>query len=283
MNHIFNRVVVLLNDLEKIEILLKRAMAFSASHETTLEILYVHETPLFAVPDIFLNNEKRSENRLDKAKVKEEIERKLISLEFTKGCAILVYIDDTVDRLLNHAKEPKETLVLTNYHETITPQLIEKCGHAFWINKSHKESYGQMVMPIDLTGESKACILSVQHIFPKTTLALVYDYRYLLDVLAVREDYLNVVPVATSIDYGLNQELEIKSRERFEAYKKEFAVDGYFMEGGGPLHEDLMAYIEREAFDLTTLYHNNEELFFSPTLIVTLLKGLSTDFFICKH
>ncbi len=283
MNHIFKRTIVLLNSLDKIEILLQRAISFSSTHQTTLEILYVHETPLFAVPDIFLVEEKRKEGELDKQKVKEEIERRLAILEYKKECAILVYVDDTVDRLLNHARESKESLVLSNYHETITPNLIEKCSYAFWINKSFKESYKTMVMPIDLKDESRNCIVTAQHIFQNSTLELIYDYRYLLDVLVEREDYLNVVSLTTNVDYELNQEIEALNQEKFNKYQKEFNVDGYFMEGGGPLHEDLMDYICNQKFDLTVLYHNNEELFFSPVLIVALLKRLSTDFFICQY
>jgi len=281
MNHIFKRTIVLLNSLDKIEILLQRAIAFSATHQTTLEILYVHEAPLFAVPDIFLSEEKRSERVLDKVKVKDEIGKRLEALGYTQESVVLVYVDNTVDRLRNHAKDEKESLVICHYHESITPQLMQKSSCAFWINKSFKKSYETMVMPIDLKSESRDCIATAQHIFAESKLELVYDYRYLLDVLVMREDYLNVVPLTTGVDYELSREMAMKNREQFEAYKKEFNVDGFFMEGTGPLHEDLMEYITEQKFDLTVLYHNNEELFFSPTLIVLLLEELESDVFVC--
>jgi hypothetical protein len=282
MNHIFKRTVVLLNSLDKIDVLLQRAIAFSTTHQTTLEILYVHETPLFSVPDIFLQEEQRKVDELDREKVKEKILDHLDALSYREESVVLVYIDDTVDRLLNHAKESRETLVVVNYHEHITAELIEQCHYTFWINKSSKESYQKMIMPIDLKDEAQRCIKTIQHIFPESSLELVYDYRYLLDLLVEREDYLNVVPISTSVDYALNQELKAKNREQFEAYKKEFNIDGYFMEGSGDLHEDLIEYIGKQSFDLTLLYYNDEVLFFSPTLILALLKGLSTDFFICQ-
>ena len=281
MKHLFDRVIVLLNDLENIDILLKRAVAFSSKHEASLEILYVHEEPLFAVPDYFLSEESIEEGQLDKAKVKNKIQKHLEAFDANENHAILVYVDDTVDRLLNHAKEVEQTLVIANYHESITASLIEKTSYAYWINKGDKELYDNIVLPINLKEESKKCIELAQHIFPKSSLELVYDYRYLLDVLVVREDYLNVVPVTTGADYALNEELKIQNEKTFEAYKKEFNVEGSFIDGEGSLHEDLIKYIQKKNFDLTVLYRCDEALFVTPILILALIEVLERDFFIC--
>jgi hypothetical protein len=283
MHHLFDRVIVLLNDLQEIDTLLKRGIEFSQKHETSLEILYVHEEPLFAVPDFFLSEENRGKEELDKSKVKDEIQKHVELFDTGKKHAILIYIDDTVDRLLNHAKDVGQTLVVTNYHKSITTSLIEKTSYSFWINKGKNDVYKNIVLPINLKDESRKCIKATQHIFPESKLSLVYDYRYLLDVLAVREDYLNVVPVTTGIDYALHKELKVQNKKRLDAYKKEFNVEGTFIEGEGLLHEDLIEYIKENSFDLTILYHSDEELFFSPVLILLLLEDLETDFFICKH
>jgi len=283
MHHLFDRVIVLLNDLENIDTLLRRGIEFSKKHETSLEILYVHEEPLFAVPDFFLLEENRGKDEIDTSKIKDEVKKHLEVFDLSTEHAILVYIDDTVDRLLNHAKDVGRTLVVANYHKDITTSLIEKTSYSFWINKGVDDIYKNIVLPINLKEESKKCIAATQHIFPESNLSLVYDYRYLLDVLAVREDYLNVVPVTTGIDYALNEELKAQNEKTLESYKKEFNVEGTFIEGEGLLHEDLMEYIKEKNFDLTILYHSDEELFFSPVLILLLLEGLDTDFFICKH
>jgi len=283
MTHIFDRVIVLLNNLEEIDTLLKRALEFSSKHGTTLEILYVHEEPLFALPDFFLSEEHRDEGKIDKHKIKEEVQKHLEQFDKSENHAILVYMDDTVDRLLTYAKDILHTLVVTNYHEEITPLLIKKTSYSYWINKGGKEYYENIVLPIDLKDESRKCIESAQHIFSESNLHLVYDYRYLLDVLAVREEYLNVVPVTTVVDYELYKKFKVEKQKSFEAYKKEFNLLGHFIEGEGPLDEDLAEYIKKESFDLTILYHNDEELFFSPILILRLLELLDTDFFICKR
>jgi len=283
MHHLFDRVIVLLNDLENMDTLLKRGVEFSKKHETSLEVLYVHEEPFFAVPDFFLSEENRGKVDIDKHKVKEEIQKHLALFDPDEEHAILVYIDDTVDRLLTYVKDVERTLVITNYHKSITTSLMEKTSYSFWINKGVHDVYSNIVFPSNLKEESKTCIAATQHIFPDSKLSLVYDYRYLLDVLAVREDYLNVVPVTTGIDYKLDKELKAQNEKTLESYKKEFNVEGKFIEGEGLLHEDLMAYIKENSFDLTVLYHSDEELFFSPVLILMLLEGLETDFFICKR
>jgi|GEM_PF-2315089 len=282
MEHIFNRVIVLLNDFNNIEILLKKAMDFSILHKTVLEIVYVHEEPLFDIPDFFLSDESIADDAVDEVKIKKLIQIYLDALNPTEEHAIFVYTDDTVDRLLTHAKDAERTLIVTDYHEEITPALMVKTSYAYWIIKGEQERYEKMVLPLDLKENADLCIEIAKHIFKDIPITLVHDYRYILDVLAMREDYLNVVPLTSSVDLELNEELKIQQKELLKEYQEKYDVEGYFMEGEGLLDEDLNEYIQKEKFNLTVLYRNNEELFFSPVLIVNLLKELSTDFFICK-
>lgn len=282
MEHMFNRVIVLLNDFNNIEILLKKAMDFSKLHKTVLEIVYVQEEPLFDIPDFFLSDESIDEDAVDEVKIKKIIQIYLDALNPTEEHAIFVYIDDTVDRLLTHAKDTEHTLIITDYHEEITPALMVKTSYAYWIIKGEQERYEKMVLPLDLKENAGSCIETAKHLFKDVPMTLVHDYRYVLDVLAMREDYLNVVPLTTDVDLELNEQLKIQQKEMLETYKNKYNVEGHFMEGEGLLDEDLIEYIQKEKFNLTVLYHNNEELFFSPVLIMNLIEELSTDFFICK-
>ena len=282
MEHIFNRVIVLLNDFNNVEILLKKAMDFSKQHKTVLEIVYVQEEPLFDIPDFFLSDESIAEDTVDEVKIKKLIQFYLDALNPTAEHAIFVYTDDTVDRLLTLAKEIESTLIITDYHEEIISELMVKTSYAYWIIKGEQERYEKMVLPLDLKENADLCIEIAKHIFKDIPITLVHDYRYILDVLAMREDYLNVVPLTSSVDLELNEQLKIQQKELLKEYQEKYDVAGYFMEGEGLLDEDLIEYIQKEKFNLTVLYRNNEELFFSPVLIVNLLKELSTDFFICK-
>ena len=280
MKHQYNRVVVLLNDFEKIDTLLERAVNFSKEHNTILEILYVHEEPLFDIPDYFLSDEKINENKIDPIKIKEKIQSHLDTYNLTESHAILVYLDDTVDRLLTHLSDAEHTLIVTTYNEALTTQLISKTPYSYWIIKNNNtDTYANMVFPSDLSDESKKVIGLTQHIFSSSRLHLLYDYRYILDTLAIREDYLNVTPVTIEIDTELNEQKKAEEKERFNDYKKEFNIEGTFLEGEDLLEDDLAKFI-KDNFDLTIIYRRDEELFSSPSLILSLMKKVSSDFFV---
>ena len=278
MHHQFKRVIVLLNQEEQMDRLLKRGVEFSQQHNTTLEVLYVHEEPIFDIPDYFLSDEKIHKGQVDTQKIKKEIQKRIKEIDTTKEHAVLVYIDDTVDRVLTYTKDDNHILIISNYHEDITPKLIMKSSCGYWINKGDREEYNNIVLPIELKDESRKSIAIAKHIFPKSKLNLVYDYRFLFDILEVQEDYLNIAP--TGVDYESYEEIKEINEKEFEDFVKEFKVEGYFMEGEGLLHEDLIQYIKKNSFDLTFFYHNIEELFFSPVITVKLLEALETDFFI---
>ena len=281
MKHQYNRVVVLLNDFEKIDTLLERAINFSKKHSTILEILYVHEAPLFDIPDYFLSDEKIDENTIDTIKIKEKIQTHLDAFNLAESHAILVYLDDTEHQLLNHLKDEKHTLIVTAYQKTLTPQLIAKTPYTFWIIKNEgTEEYSKILFTSDLGEESRTFIPISQHLFSSSTLHLLYDYRYILETLALREDYLNVTPITLDVDVELNAVKKADALEKFNTYKKEFNLEGTFMEGEGFLEEDVSTFVKNNNFNLTIMYRKDEDFFASPSLIIGLVKNLPTDFLI---
>jgi hypothetical protein len=283
MKHIFNRVVVLLNDLENKELLLQKGVVFSEEHKCILEVVFVHEVPLFELPDYFLSDESIAESVIDKDKIKKEIQNTLEFLDHNNEYAILVYENDTVDRLLNSVSKEDNTLVITQYHEELTRDLIEKTDYAFWVIKEGIAEYKNIVLSVDLKDKSRKCIEFAQHVFSNANIKLVHDYRYLLDSMIIRADYMNVTPITTGMDIEMNEEFKNSQEKIFNDYLAEYSLEGNFIESAGSLDEDLIDYIKEHHFDLTVMYRNNEDLFFTPTLIVALMKELSTDFFVCQE
>ena len=280
MNHMFKRVVVLLNDFENIENVLQKAFDFSTQHETSLEILYVQEEALFDIPDYFLSDAKIENECLDKKKIKAKIQEHLVRLGIQGNHAILVYEDDTVAQVLHYAKNDKNILFVTRYHEELSEKLLEQTAHSFWIVKNMVSNYQNIALPFDFRDKGKETLKLSKHIFANKSITILHDYRYVLDTLTVQVDYLNVTPLVTPEIIELNEKLEKEQKEAFEKYQKEFEVKGEWIEGTGSLERDLMEYISKKDFDLTMMYHQDTELFLSPSLIVELLKGLSMDFFI---
>ena len=280
MNHLFKRTVVLLNDFESIDNLLKKTIDFSIKHQTTLEVLYVHEEPLFDIPDYFLSDDKIASEQLDKEKIKAKIKEHLVALQQNDKHAILVYVDDTVDQVLHYGKEQKDILFVTAYHEKISENLIQKTPHSFWIVKNDIDVYDKIVLPIDFTDRAKKVLQASKHIFSQNSMTMVHDYRYLIDTMSVPIDYLDVSPMISPDIVEVNEELKREQKKIFESYKKEFDVDGECIEEEGSLDQDLIDYISKREFDLVIMYHQDDELFLSTSLTVTLLKALSIDFFV---
>jgi len=281
MKHQYNRIVVLMNDFETIDTLLEKAVAFSQEHEALLEILYVHEEPLFDIPDFFLSDKAIHQNQIDKEKIKDKIEEHLESYNLEKPVAILVYLDDTQHQLLNLLKEDKKALVLTPYHKDLTPELIANTPYSFWIIKNKEgKKYEKILFTTDLSEEAKAYIPIAQHIFGASHIHLFYDYQYILETLVLREDYFNITPVPIDVDMQLNEIKKAQALEQFNQLKKEFNLEGTFMEGEAFLEDDVATFIENDAFDLVIMYRKDEEFFSSPSLILSLVDSLSTDFFI---
>ena len=279
MKHSFKKTIVLLNTTDNIKNALKKGIEFSKQHNTILEVLFVHEEPLFELPDIFTL--KREENSLDKESIKKEINSQLLELSPNEKYAIFVYVDDTLHRLETIAKEPKETLVITSYHKEITPTLIEETSYAFWVLKEAKESYNKILLPTDLKEPTMKAINYALHIFKESRLFLVHDHRYLVDTLAIQADYLNVAPLTSPITIELNEEIKEAHQKEFENYLKEFGIEGEFIEANGEVDEDLIEYTKKNGFDLLFMYRNDEEMFSSSVLILRLMEKLKVDFFIC--
>lgn len=280
MSHFFKRVVVLLNDLEKIDNLLKKAFNFSIQHQTTLEILYVQEQELFEIPDYFLSDDTINNERLDKKSVKAKIEEHLLALDIQGDHAILIYEDDTVEQVLHYAKGQKDILFITAYHQEFSEKLVEKTPHSFWMLKNEIHHYNNIAIPLDLKEKGSTVVELAKDIFPTQQMTIIYDYRYLLDMMSVQIDYLNVVPVITPDVIALNKELKRNQKKKLEAYKREFEIQAECIDGTSSLDKDLIEYIAKKDFDLTILYHQDTELFLSPLLILTLLKELKSDLFI---
>jgi len=278
MKHPFKKTIVLLNTTDNMKNILQKGVKFSKQHNTILEILFVHEEPLFELPDIF--RLKREENSLDKESIKKEINSQLLELSPNEKYAIFIYVDDTLHRLETIAKEPKETLVITPYQKEITPTLIEETSYAFWVLKEAKE-YNKILLPTDLKEPTMKAINYALHIFEGSRLFLVHDHRYLVDTLAVQADYLNVTPLTSPITIELNEEIKEAHKKEFENYLKEFGIEGEFIEANGEVDEDLIEYTKKNGFDLLFMYRNDEEMFSSSILILKLMEELKIDFFIC--
>jgi len=283
MKHIFTDTIVLLNDLENMEMLLKKGIEFSVDHKVPLQVIYVHETPLFQIPDIFLSKEKRVEGSLDKEVVKKEIEEKVKALGRGNEYAVFVYENDTLNRLLSLVKERKEVLVITRYQEQLLSKLIAKTPFAYCVVKESKGTYDKIALPIDLEDNFDKCIQTSQHIFTNGKINLIHDYRFLQENFMVSEDYMGVAATSTQAELEVVESLKEVQKETFNDYLEKYNLQGAFLEGEDVLYEDIVKHIEKNHYDLTVLYRNEKEIFFTPSMIMGLMNEINTDFFVCQE
>ncbi|HHS93266.1 MAG TPA: hypothetical protein ENK82_07955 [Campylobacterales bacterium] len=282
MKHIFNDTIVLLNDLENMEMLLKKGIEFSLNHQVPLQVIYVHETPLFQIPDIFLSKEKRLEGSLDKEVVKKGIEERIKALGSTNQYAVFVYENDTLNRLLSLVRGRREVLVITRYQEELLSKLIAKTPFAYCVLKASKGVYEKIALPIDLEDDFHKCIETTQHLFTNGKINLIHDYRFLQENFMVSEDYMGVAATSTQSELEVLESLKEIQKETFYDYLEKYNVQGAFLEGDDVLYEDVINYIKKNHFDVTILYRNEKELLFTSSMIMGLMREIHTDFFVCQ-
>ncbi|MCF6244998.1 MAG: hypothetical protein L3J43_08165 [Sulfurovum sp.] len=172
------KLIAVLNDFSMVDEVLHKTFSFSHTYNAAVEILYVHETPLFEIPDIFT---KENSELLDTDAVKKELEEKVKPYAAKYPTAIFVKIDDTANRVWTLAKEEKETMIITAFHPETTENLIHKVSQTVLVIKTKTDTYEKVSLAIDLESTSNTCISEVKEMFKKRKLQLFYDYRYSQD------------------------------------------------------------------------------------------------------
>jgi nucleotide-binding universal stress UspA family protein len=274
------KIIAVLNDFQKADDLLQKAVTLTKEHNAILEILYVHEEPLFDIPDYFRLDNSIKENIIDKEKITQEIKNRVKKLGLEKDCAVLAFVDDTVDRVLTQTDDDTDTLIITPYHEKITQKLVKKSHLPVIVVKNSINEYKRIVLPVDLSDSSRNCIDLANKIFPHAQKRLLHDYRYVLDTAIMDVDYLGMPTTDPIMNTQINQELKQAQLESFEVLKKETGLEGDFIEETLSIEEDLAQYINISHFDLTVLCSHKKHFLLSNSLSFSLLETLENDILI---
>ena len=281
MHHIFKRVVVLINDINKIDDLIQKGVSFSKQHQTTLEVLFVQEKPTYSIFDYFRTFSSVKYLPLDKESVRVKIQKHLDLLDSGTKSSLLIVEEDTLERVLAHAKNCKDILFITNYDEKLSQKLLEKTPYSYWIFKNSSLTHNNILLPIELSEGARDDIKLTQDIFPQSSIGLVHDYRYMIPHNE-KDGSMSIVPVVGHIDRELHQGIREKQKTVFENYKKEFNVEGDFIEEKKGISKDLMSYIKERDTDLVVIHHQ-EELMFVPSLTFNLLHEVHSDFLVLNR
>ncbi len=262
----FTKIIAVLNDFSLVDTLLKKTFDFAYENGASIEILYVHESPLFDIPDYFRGDTK---GELDKEKIKQKIKDKVATLKPKRDPAIFVQIDDTADRVWALAREDQSYLVITAYHDGITHKIVDKISQPILVLKSPIDRYKKLALILNATHTSIHCIEEVKSHFKESDIHLLYDYRYVVDP-------------SMEVDLQNMQIIEQAQREAFEKIKQESGLEGDFFIDGSFFGNDLLEFIQTKAFDITYLCSQGDDFFVSDTLAEELLQESSCDIFIAN-
>ncbi len=267
------KILVVINEAEAIEKLLRKAAELQRTNNAVLEILFVHENRLFDIPDYFRTSETGG---LDKKSIKAEIEKVLSSLETASPYAVFIEESDTVDRVAAMIGKDTHTLILSAFREEITAKLAKKVSTAMLVLKSDIPEYRHILFPVDMNENNERYIQSVQTLFPSASIKLLFEPSYVTENYIFDEDFV-ALPLDPAVDIEFDQEMLETQKEAFEALKKRTGLSGEIV---NELDADIVAYINRQKADLVVLHSENENFLFDDTLSKDLLTSIKTDLFI---
>jgi len=267
-------IIAVLNDFSMVEEVLAKASTFSQRYHAPVEILYVHERPLFEIPKFFHSG--KEDSPLDKEKIKATIVEKVNAYDFETTPVIFVKIDDTPDRVWALAREDKKTFVITGYHQNITQKLIRKISQPILVVKSRIDNYKKMALIIDAGSPSEQCIEKAKNYFPQIDIELIYDYRYIVDPGIEIYD----PEMATGIQNV--QIIEEAQKEAFEALKAESGLDGEFFIDGDFLGTQMSEYLQEKNFDMLYVCSHPDDFFVSDDLSLVLLEDVACDMLVAN-
>ncbi len=230
-------IVILLNDLQDINTL-KKGLNIAKNEDSSGLVLYVYEKEHYSLEDLlFINN-----NSLDKEKIKKDILNKAKELGYNKEIAILVYEEDSEDRILAITKENKKYKIVIPYHKEITKRVVAKVNETITIIKNSNLEIQNIAIILDR--------LSDEYIkrYKDKNITLIYDANISYEPVTADP----VIPSDTTIYANL---LDIEE-SNFTELKNRYNLNGeFFVNGVG-----LLDYIKSREFDLIVIYKEIKDI-----------------------
>lgn len=258
--HKITKAVAVINDFEMADAVLSKAVRLAQKESMSLEIIFVHEEKLFGLPEFFRFKEISPDQPIDKEKMQKEIAAKLNGLGVKERCPILVFVDDTADRVLVQTENDKETLIILSYHEDTVKKVIRKSHLPVLVVKQNSSAdYNKILIPVDFSSASTKSIELTKTLFPEITTELVYDYRYIIG-----NDLFDPEGMSVSyMDIDLNDQEKKAAKKELESLSEKMGVKSSFIIQESTIEDDLVSFIQANNFDLAVLgSHDANTLFF---------------------
>ncbi len=273
------KILVVIHDRDSIPTLLEKALLLAKDKNFILEVLYVHEEALFDVPDYFRPQRLSDDGLIDKAKIKKEIVSQLKVVGAPDDVAVFVYINDTEERIHYITREDHNVLLVTAFHPKVTKKLVAHMDFPIVIIKT-KNKFKHVIVPVDLSSHTDACIEQVREWFSQSAIELLYDFRYVVDISLMDIDYLGVPTAEPILDMQLNEQIREEQKSSFEALKKRSGLRGTFIEEEDSIVDDLSTFINKGGYDLAYVCAKKREHWLDDSLSLSLLEMVKCDLFV---
>ena len=269
------KIMVIINDTEKIDTLLKEAIALSGNSNILLEILFVHESPLFSLPDYFRKN---NTDTLHKEHVKEKIEDVLSTVGYEGDHVVFVEESDTVDRAAALEKENPDTFCISFFHEKITAKLASKLTSPLLILKNDFKKYTHLLLPVNLDENNIDLIERLETFFPDAKIELVFEETFFMENYIDESDFA-LLPLDSTPSFDIDVEIARGEKQKFEALKEETGLPGDFIDD---MDESLTDYIASHPSDLLVLHSENDNFLSDETISLSLISSVQKDLLILR-
>lgn len=267
-------ILVVINEVDKITFLLQKAVKMSQTYNALLEILFVHENTLFALPEYFSHDA----DSINKEIIKQEIVDTLSSLEYTQNYALFVEEEDTVHRVQVLSEHHTDLFLLSSYYDSITHKMIHTVPFPVLILKKDSTTYTKILYIVDLNDDNKERIKYIQTLFPQSQIHLLFEHSYFVENYVFNTDFMGMT-IDPGMDVSINKEIIDKQKETFSTLKKETGLDGDFIE---EMDENLADYINHKNADMVVLHSQDDAFFDEQTFSSHLLNTIDTNLFVMR-
>ncbi len=267
------KILVVINETERITPLLQKAIKINDTHKAVLEILFVHETTLFSIPSYFKPDGSKN---IDKDRIKEEIETSLTALGNTAAYIIFVEESDTADRINALNTEVQHSCILSFFNDTLSAELAKKVSSPLLIMKAETSEYRQVIFPVDLNENNIAFIQDIKTLFPDVQTKLLFEPSFVAENYIFDTD-LTMLPLDSTVDPTLELKMLQQQKEAFEELKKRTGLSGEIID---ETETDIVTYINTQKPDLVVLHSQNENFLFDDTLSKELFSSINADLLI---
>jgi len=269
-----HKILVIINEVEKIKPLLHKAVSLCREHHSLMEILFVHENAPFSLPEYFHHEV----NILDQEAVKKEITHTLAALDYNEKVALFVEEEDTLHRVQALCEHQKDLFLLSFYHEKISLELSRALSFPNLVIKTESKDYTDILYIVDMNEDNQSSITSVQALFPQGKVRLLFEHSYFIENYVFDTDFSGM-SIGTGMEGSIDQEILDKQKETFKKLKAQTGLEGDFVEA---YEEDLLTYVKNKDADLVILHSQNNAFLLEDTLSSELVSSLSSDILVLK-